>query len=919
MDDTSSERLQIETLAAWFLGPKLENIDILQKLSVYSFSETANFRQRLFPLDRGCITEDVRQSEAYKNHIEKLEKELGKICQELQKSPNFASTRIVGLPVSDTTLSGTLGYLADILYNSNNIDCAGGPVTTAMEVEVGEQLCEMLGYETHSTPKPWVHITCGGTVANIEALWAAQNIKFFPLVVRKVIAENPGIALPNNKIYDPEKISLQNITEVSIWNIINMDIDCIVDMAKSIGNHVNGEKLNKMIDKYSLSSLGWYNFMTMYKLKEAPVVICSASTHYSLLKAMVLLGLGKDQLIQVPTDEHGRLNAQKLDKVLCDCEERKISVIAVVSIQGSTEFGAMDPLEDIILLRDKYMKKGLYFSVHADAACGGYFSSILRENIDSSFGQDNPKEKWYDSMLSNYTENQLDCLKKADSITIDPHKYGFVPLSAGAICYRNGHLKHFVKLKPSFIDHGFNESMGVYGVEGSRQSAAVVSVLLSHNVIGLNKCGYGRILEHCLLCSKLMYCNWLTIAKDDDNFVCFPVMPLPKKTTLEYAKTFIKKFIIGKTFEEIIQTKNTLEFLRGIGSDTVMTPFLVNFKRGDVLNDDIEKCNKLNVEIHRRLSLINTRQNNKRKPLAVLRSSMYEDTYPLFYAYIKDMLGLKGTAGIEFLLNFAKNPWIVYNNQVEMNGSIFRQIVLDTIGLITDKPSVHPFLVAGRMFKNTFFCDYLTNLQIPGHQYQAIVKFQFLNASDTEKYRTETKENANKCKRQSNVFMQIDTEMVIGEILESSTGVVHTVSFYDDVPSMNNYPFMSSIKVKVDDIPLFRHVDMVYTVGNIIDDYFLYGDQHRIHMSRKISKMSNCLQVAILSEKPNALPLHWIEQGMDVSLIDLVEHNNRTHEPCIKTKFIIQYSGPDGNLFKQTVQLDPVYGLLDFAVQNSVD
>ena len=89
-----------------------------------------------------------------------------------------------------------------------------------------------------------------------------------------------------------------------------MDIDCTVDMAKYIGNHKNGEKFNKLIDKYSLSSLGWYNFMTMYKLEEAPVVVCSAACHYSLLKAMVLLGLGKDQLIQVPTDEHDRLNAQ---------------------------------------------------------------------------------------------------------------------------------------------------------------------------------------------------------------------------------------------------------------------------------------------------------------------------------------------------------------------------------------------------------------------------------------------------------------------------------------------------------------------------------------------------------------------------------------------------------------------------------
>lgn len=95
MNDTSSQRLPTETMAAWFLGPKLENIDVLQNLTAYSFSETANLRQSLFPLDRSCITEDVRQSEVYTNHIKKLEKELREICQDLQKSPNFASTRVV--------------------------------------------------------------------------------------------------------------------------------------------------------------------------------------------------------------------------------------------------------------------------------------------------------------------------------------------------------------------------------------------------------------------------------------------------------------------------------------------------------------------------------------------------------------------------------------------------------------------------------------------------------------------------------------------------------------------------------------------------------------------------------------------------------------------------------------------------------
>lgn len=70
-------------------------------------------------------------------------------------------------------------------------------------------------------------------------------------------------------------------------------------------------------------------------------------------------------------------------------------------------------------------------------------------------------------------------------------------------------------------------------------------------VIGLHKYGYGRILEHCLLGAKIMFCKWLTLAKEDDNFVCFPVKPLPTGIALESVKLFIKKYIEGKTAEKI--------------------------------------------------------------------------------------------------------------------------------------------------------------------------------------------------------------------------------------------------------------------------------------------------------------------------------------------------------------------------------
>jgi glutamate/tyrosine decarboxylase-like PLP-dependent enzyme len=58
-------------------------------------------------------------------------------------------------------------------------------------------------------------------------------------------------------------------------------------------------------------------------------------------------------------------------------------------------------------------------------------------------------------------------LHLADSITIDPHKTGYVPYPAGALCYRDNRMKYLVTWTTPYISRGPSaESIGVYGVEG---------------------------------------------------------------------------------------------------------------------------------------------------------------------------------------------------------------------------------------------------------------------------------------------------------------------------------------------------------------------------------------------------------------------------------------------------------------------
>lgn len=208
------------------------------------------------------------------------------------------------------------------------------------------------------------------------------------------------------------------------------------------------------------------------------------------------------------------MDCRALDILLTESIRRHQAVYAVVAIMGTTEHGSVDPLSKILALRRKYQKRGLSFLIHADAAWGGYFTSILVPNPSSSACESHLDDPAL--FLNSYTQNELRHLRFADSITIDPHKSGYTPFPAGALCYRDGRLRYMVTWTSPVIgsvEEGAMK-MGVYGIEGrcvlvpyhlmhtgcrrlifiSKPGAAPVAAWLGHEVIGLHKGGFGFLL-----------------------------------------------------------------------------------------------------------------------------------------------------------------------------------------------------------------------------------------------------------------------------------------------------------------------------------------------------------------------------------------------------------------------------------------
>jgi L-2,4-diaminobutyrate decarboxylase len=146
-----------------------------------------------------------------------------------------------------------------------------------------------------------------------------------------------------------------------------------------------------------------------HQLAARPVILCSADAHYSIARAAAIMGMAADDVIKVETDERHRIDVTALDDALEALEDANRPVMAIVATSGSTATGAFDPLGDIAGLRDRYRTW-----LHVDAAHG---ASVV---------------------LSPSLRRLVAGIEHADSVSWDPHKMLWMPLSLGAILVRNG-------------------------------------------------------------------------------------------------------------------------------------------------------------------------------------------------------------------------------------------------------------------------------------------------------------------------------------------------------------------------------------------------------------------------------------------------------------------------------------------------
>lgn len=418
---------------AVFLGPQGQNADLLERLTLDGLRDHVHWRRGFHPEDPDAVDPFRQLEPAHLQTRARFETWHRRLLARLKGSIPSHSPRYLAHMMGDTLLPAQVGYTAAMLYNPNNVATEGSPVTTELEREVGEDLAGLLGFDPTTA---FGHLCGGGTVANLEALWILRNLALRPMAAGR-----------------PEDLG-------------RLDAEALVALPSAP--------------------------------PQAPAkpfaVLAPVTAHYSWIKAMDLLGLGRENLVPVAVDDGLRMDMDALETELERLAAEGRPVLACVGVVGTTEGGGVDPVDRILEVRKRHhARHGRWFLLHLDAAYGGYARALLRNEDGSIRSFTQVREQ-----VPNATEafhRAMAAMGEADSITVDPHKLGFVPYPAGALVLRLSAMREAIGCHAAYLNEADPTHLGSFILEGSKPGAAAAACWMAHRVVPLDHTGYGAILS----------------------------------------------------------------------------------------------------------------------------------------------------------------------------------------------------------------------------------------------------------------------------------------------------------------------------------------------------------------------------------------------------------------------------------------
>ena len=204
----------------------------------------------------------------------------------------------------------------------------------------------------------------------------------------------------------------------------------------------------------------------LWGLPARPVLYASSEAHFSIEKSANILGLGGERgMRKVPVDRGSRLDVAALRRMVAEDRRAGLNPFCVVGVAGVTSNGVIDPLEAIA---DAARDLGLWYHVDAAYAAGGLMSEALRPRFRG--------------------------IERADSITMDPHKWWFMPYPCGAILTRDGEAGRRAFWADAVYIPQTDDAIEFrdHGLAGSRPFSAL-KLWMAMKMVGRR--AYGRMAE----------------------------------------------------------------------------------------------------------------------------------------------------------------------------------------------------------------------------------------------------------------------------------------------------------------------------------------------------------------------------------------------------------------------------------------
>ena len=242
------------------------------------------------------------------------------------------------------------------------------------------------------------------------------------------------------------------------------------------------EKLNLNIREKGMSGRTDLSLLRVY---------CSEQTHSSIEKAVILLGLGQNSLVKIPTNERFEMDVERLREAIQDDKSAGHLPFCVVATIGTTSTTSVDPIERIA---DICQRNNIF--LHVDAAYAG--SAAIVPELQPYFAG------W----------------ERADSIVTNPHKWLFTPFDLSVLYVKDlDLLKQTFSLVAEYLktNEAVTNQMD-YGIQLGRRfrSLKLWFVMRYFGQQGLIE----RLREHCRLAR--LFAEWVD---DSENFETLAPVP----------------------------------------------------------------------------------------------------------------------------------------------------------------------------------------------------------------------------------------------------------------------------------------------------------------------------------------------------------------------------------------------------------